>query len=217
MGLPVRWFQAHDSSYRVLMALNSRVSMSKRSPKSKGGGGNGKRQRVRFKIKTEVERRSHVFNPEDQRLQRWKSFGVVFLSISFFRLPMVISFGMQYIIWDVVPDIFFFLDNLIILNTAFYRNDALITSRSEIFKRYMDPANFLASDRASFFVFFMEFIPFYGCLAATHFLKAPWWTMSICCLFRGRRVYDLLAFFYQREVREGGAREREKGYPGTTY
>lgn len=182
------------------MALNS-MRAQRKSPSKPF---NNKNLRVRFNLQTDTEAASVVLSPEDPQLERWRSFGVIFLSISFFRLPMVIAFGTHGIVWDVIPDAYFFLDNCLMLNTALYHNNRLLTSRSDIFMAYISPAHFFSGERTSIYVFLMEFIPFYAYYAASFYIELPFWLLSIACLFRGRRIYDLLRFFYEREVSSGG-------------
>jgi len=151
-------------------------------------------------LETEKEIRSYVFDPYDPIVLRWKFFSLAFDTISFFRLPWMMAWGQIHMLWDIIPDIYFFLDHVLALNTGFYYRDILVVDRTAIFRRYMSWDHFLTLDRGSIYVFVSEFIPFYACVVVRRYIDLPFWVLSICAIPRGRRTYDLLDFFYRLEV-----------------
>jgi len=157
--------------------------------------------RVRFNLQQEAEPTSYLFDPNEKLVVQWKFCSLLFDCVSFFRLPIVIAFGQHHILFDLVPDIYFFLDHVMALNTGFYQKDVLVKDRRSIVKRYLSWDHFLTGDRGSIYVFIMEFIPFYACIIVMSYISLPFWVLSVSALPRGRRTYDLLDFFYRREVR----------------
>ena len=101
---------------------------------------------------------------------------------------------------SIIPDVYFLLDHLFALNTGFYQRDMLTTDRKKIWERYVSWEHFRTGDRGNIYVLVMEFIPFYLCVALGYFYDFPFWVLSLCALPRGRRVHDLLVYFYSQEV-----------------
>lgn len=60
----------------------------------------------------------------------WNDLCIVFLCVSFIRLPMYTAFGAPKL-WSVflTTDLYFLLDNALALNTAFWSKGVLITDR----------------------------------------------------------------------------------------
>jgi len=84
-----------------------------------GNSSHGKHLRVRFRLDdSTTSLPSLVFAPNDPIIVRWKSLCIVFLTTSFFRLPMIIAYGKESIVWDAIPDVYFALDHLLVLNTG---------------------------------------------------------------------------------------------------
>lgn len=102
-------------------------------------------------------------------------------------------------------DLYFLLDNLLALNTAILvKGERLVADRRLIAHRYFSWETFQRGDRWCFPVFLMEFLPFYVGLLLQRFLDLPDWFLSICAVFRARRMFDLLSYFHALEVRLGG-------------
>lgn len=76
-----------------------------------------------------------------------------------------------------------------------------MADRRAIAYRYFSWETFQRGDRWCFPVFLMEFLPFYVGLLLQHFLDLPDWFLSICAVFRARRMFDLLSYFHALEVR----------------
>ena len=63
-----------------------------------------------------------------------------------------------------------------------------------------------------------EFVPFYGIWVARIFLpNLPFWTVIACVTFRARRLFDLLNYFHQMEVRAAIPGPLPLHSPGDVY
>ncbi|GAB5032884.1 potassium channel skor-like [Nannochloropsis oceanica] len=161
---------------------------------------------VRFRLESDKEQRPwfamfEVLDPRLLFMVRWKSLCIVFLSISFFRLPIIMAFGAHGLVVDFMCDIYFLFDNMLALNTAILYKDRLITNRREIVMRYFSWETFRKGERWCFLVFVMEFVPFYVGIILTYLYSLPDWFLSVCAAFRARRMYDLLSYFHALEMR----------------
>jgi len=111
------------------------------------------------------------------------------------------AFGIHGILWDLIPDAYFFIDHILALNTGYYINNTLVTDRRKVFERYISHEIFISGeDRWNLYVFIIEFIPYYLCIIVDAFHPMDFWVLSLCSIPRCRRLYDLLAFFHEQEV-----------------
>ena len=161
---------------------------------------------VRFRLENDKEQRPwfavfEILDPRSLFMVRWKSLCIVFLSISFFRLPIIMAFGAHGLVVDFMCDVYFLFDNMLALNTAIMYKDRLIIDRREIVMRYFSWETFRKGERWCFLVFVMEFIPFYLGIILTYLYSLPDWFLSLCAAFRARRMYDLLSYFHALEMR----------------
>jgi hypothetical protein len=99
-----------------------------------------------------------LIHPESKFKHVWNGVLVILLVYTFTLMPYIVSFEdapMFTTLWfiDTVVDILFLCDILIILNTAIMDGTTMITSRQEIFCRYLK--GFLLIDVLAIFPFYL--------------------------------------------------------------
>ncbi|TFJ86293.1 hypothetical protein NSK_002501 [Nannochloropsis salina CCMP1776] len=161
---------------------------------------------VRFRLESDNEKRPwfallEIMDPGSLFMVRWKSLCIVFLSISFFRLPVIMAFGAHGLLIDFICDVYFLIDNVFALHTAYLKKGELIIDRRRIARRYFSWKTFMRGERWSYLVFLMEFVPFYSAIIIMAFYTLPDWFLTLCAASRARRMYDLLSYFHALELR----------------
>lgn len=161
---------------------------------------------VRFRIEKGPreswwEKITQVQDPRGVFITRWNDVCILFLCISFIRLPMYTAFGdMSVFSTFLATDLYFFADNLLALNTGYVYKGGVVRDRKLIFQRYMSWSSFKSGHRWSFYVCFLEFVPFYTAIALVSMSDLPEWVISVMAIFRLRRAYDFFRYFHDLEV-----------------
>jgi hypothetical protein len=139
--------------------------------------------------------------PDDKFVARWRGVCIVFLAITLFRLPIYIAFsGTTTWATFVINDAYFLADNILALNTGFMHKGKPVMERRQILDRYFRWDTFTRGDRWSFWVFVIEFVPFYVANMIVESMDWPEWIISIAALPRTRRLWDLLSYWKDLEV-----------------
>lgn len=124
------------------------------SPRQQGG--NTSERDAEAEISRNLWRQYKLYTPASPRRSRWDWVLVVLVIFTSLQIPFVLVFNLpanarsSVKIVDYIIDVFFWVDILLQLNTSFYVDEQLVTSRKDILKHCFSSWMFYSDIAATF-------------------------------------------------------------------